>query len=125
MSFTTATFERIAIFGCQSCFGVLGVLTVLILSGCATPIPGAKTDLLAFLEEGRTRREEVILTLGQPSGAFEKERILTYRVGRDAKQGYFIVSPKETMPWQFVRHSLVLLFDDNGILRKHNLVAVQ
>jgi hypothetical protein len=125
MSLTSATFERVGVLGCRRFFGVLGVLTVLILSGCATPIPGAKTDLLDFLKEGQTRREEVILALGQPSGAFEREKILTYRVGRDAKQGYFIVSPKEAMPWQGARYSLVLLFDDNGLLRTHNLVAVQ
>lgn len=101
--------------------GVIG----LVGGGCATPIPGASKDLLAFLQAGKTTRQQVIMTLGQPSGTFEKESILAYRIGQDAKQGYFIVSPKQTMPWAIVRYSLVLLFDENGVLREHKLVDVQ
>ncbi len=80
--------------------------------------------MLAFLQEGKTTREQVIMTLGQPSGVFEKETIMAYRIGHDRRQGYFIVSPKQTMPWAFVRYSLVLLFDENGVLREHRLVDV-
>lgn len=107
------------------CFG-LGVLAAL-LGGCAGPEPihGARTDLLSFLKDGHTRREEVIMTLGQPSGSFEKERILTYRVGFDSAQGYYIVSPKDMRPWGGVRYSLVLIFEENGLLRAQKLVAVQ
>lgn len=61
------------------------VLVLLFLTGCATPIVGAKKDLLEFLHPGHTTREEVLITLGQPSGAFEHEKILTYRLGYDEK----------------------------------------
>lgn len=105
----------------------LGALTVLAVGGCAEPalIPGAKADLLAFLKEGHTRREEAILTLGQPSATFEKERILTYRVGHDDKQGYYIISPRELQPWANVRYSLVLVFDEKAVLSAYRLVPVQ
>jgi hypothetical protein len=98
---------------------------VLIVAGCVTPIPGARPDLLTFLKEGQTKREEVIVTLGQPSGTFERDRILTYRVGHDSGQGYFIISPKEVEPWLFVHYSLVLVFDELGVLRTQRLVDVQ
>ncbi|MGB2818642.1 MAG: hypothetical protein WBC37_15620 [Burkholderiaceae bacterium] len=105
----------------------VGALVVMILVGCAEPgpIPGARPDLLGFLKEGQTRRDEAILALGQPSATFEKESIITYRVGHDAKQGYFIVSPRELQPWANARYSLVLVFDDKGVLRAHTLVPVQ
>jgi hypothetical protein len=102
------------------------VAVLLFLTGCATPIVGAKKDLLEFLRPGHTTREEVLTTLGQPSGAFEQEKILTYRLGHDEKQGYYIIGPKQQlMSWESVRYSLVLVFDSNGMLRKHSLVDVK
>lgn len=93
--------------------------------GCTTTIPGASPNLLAFLHPGETTRQEVVLKLGQPSGTFEQDRILTYRLGEDGQQGYFIVTPKSLMPWSQVRHSLVLVFDARGVLEKQSLVPVQ
>ena len=95
------------------------------VAGCVSPVPGASRDLLSFMQNGQTTRQEVILKLGQPSGSYEHEKILTYRIGEDRDQGYFLVSPKFMQPWQSVRYSLVLLFDDNGLLQKKNMVSVQ
>lgn len=105
-------------------FAIL-LLAVWYLVGCMTPIPGASPNLLAFLNPGHTTRQEVVLKFGQPSGAFEQERILTYRLGEDPQQGYFLVTPKSLMPWSQVRHSLVLVFDAQGVLEKQSLVPVQ
>lgn len=112
--------------------GRLAVLVVaaaiaLLLAGCTTGpvIPGASRDLLEFLRDGSTTREEIVLRLGQPSASFEGDRILTYRIGKHEKQGYYPIVPNQLMPWQYVRHSLVLVFDDAGVLEKHSLVAVQ
>jgi len=104
------------------------VMLVVGLAGCVTP-PSASTDLLKFLETGHPTREEVILELGQPSGTFERERILTYRIGQLGEEGYYIISPKVVMPnqaptWQSVSYSLVLVFDEQGRLRTHRLVKV-
>jgi hypothetical protein len=113
-----------------------GALAVLV-AGCVTPapIPGARTDLLTFLRIGETPRQEVILKFGQPSASFEHETILTYRVGHEAKQGYYIITPKvltgqqlgrvQATSWETVAYSLVLVFDGNGILQKQSLVSVQ
>lgn len=120
-----STPEQMARMVCRSGGAFLAALTLLIIAGCATPIPGARPDLLSFLKEGHTKREEVIVTLGQPSGTFERDRILTYRVGHDAGQGYFIISPKEVEPWLFVHFSLVLVFDEHGVLQTQRLVDVQ
>ena len=97
------------------------------LAGCTTPVPGAKADLLKFLEIGKTTREEVLLTLGQPSASFERERILTYRIGQDGNEDQYVqyvITSKAMMPWQRVRYSLVLVFDDKNRLQKQSLVTV-
>jgi hypothetical protein len=73
---------------------------------------------------GKTTREEAVLKLGQPSASFERERILTYRIGDDPKQGRYIVTPQAMLPWQRVKYSLVLVFDEAGRLQKQNLVTV-
>jgi hypothetical protein len=106
---------------------VLAAVAMLLLVGCGTgqAIPGASRDLLAFIEDGATTREEVVLRLGQPSASFEGDRILTYRIGEHATQGYYPIVPNQLMPWQSVSHSLVLVFDEAGVLAKHSLVAVR
>jgi hypothetical protein len=94
--------------------------------GCAAAkIPGASPDLLSLLRPGTTTRQEVLLTLGQPSASFEQERILTYRVGRDPEQGYYIVAASLLQPWQRVRYSMVLVFDARGVLERYSLVPLQ
>jgi hypothetical protein len=102
-------------------------LLLLWLAGCASPIPipipGASHDLIAFLQSGLTTREEVLFKLGQPSGSFEQEHIITYRIGEDVSQGLFIITPTHEH-WRRVRYSLVLLFDSQGVLQKQNLVEV-
>lgn len=103
----------------------IAVLCTMVLEGCNTPrIPGANRDLIAFLQIGHTTRQETILKLGQPSASFEQEHILTYRLGQDPKQGYYIVTPRPVLPWQCVRFSLVLVFDSAGVLQKQSLVPV-
>lgn len=102
----------------------LAIFLTLGLQGCVTPIPGASSTLLSFLHEGSTKREEVLLKLGQPSASFEQERIFTYRIGEDPKQGQYVITPKAMMPWQRVHYSLVLIFDEGGTLTRHNLVTV-
>jgi hypothetical protein len=65
-----------------------------------------------------------LLKLGQPSGSFEHERILTYRIGEDSKQGRYVITPRAMLAWQQVHYSLVLVFDESGRLQKQSLVTV-
>ena len=108
----------------------LAFLAAFALAGCATPPPlKGSPDLLNFLSDGKTAREEVIITLGQPSGRFEAEKILTYRLGYEPQnKGYAVVEREATgcgwPTWMAAKFSLVLVFDDAGILRKHSLVKV-
>jgi len=106
------------------------VVLVLTLGACAAaPLKGNAT-LLDFLMDGKTSRAEVLTTLGQPSGRFENDQILTYRLGFEAKNSGYYVVEREVMPtatwptWMQAKYSLVLVFDDTGVLSKHSLVKV-
>jgi len=86
---------------------------------------------LSYLEDGRTTKQHVLLRLGLPSAQFEGERILTYRMMLRKKEGLVVVSRESDArnPWlsQWVRaeYSLVLIFDDQYILKRHSLLHVR
>jgi hypothetical protein len=85
---------------------------------------------LNYLQEGKTTRQEAILKLGEPSAAFEDGRILTYLIGQDA-QGKVVPRRRQSLgegvPQNatLANYSLVLVFDQKGILRKQSLVPAK
>lgn len=99
---------------------IFALLTV-VLAGCATS-PTGNPQLLDFLQDGSTTREDVYLNLAEPVETFEGGRILAYHLVQD-KTGY-MVATRRTNTWN-VRFSLVLSFDDRGILRRHSVVPVK
>ena len=111
-------------------------LLLSLLVGCATTSPlaektaekSAEKTFLESLEDGKTSKQMVILKLGQPSGTFEGERILTYRIGKD-EHGYSVLDRQTGVsvysPWTGAKFSLVLIFDEHNVLRKHSMVLVR
>lgn len=104
------------------------VLLSLLVSCSTTPLRG-RADLLDFLQDDQTTKEEVLLKLGQPSAQYQTEKILTYRLGRDDQNhGYYVVTREinsQGWPiWANAKFSLVLVFDAQGRLCKHSLVEV-
>jgi outer membrane protein assembly factor BamE (lipoprotein component of BamABCDE complex) len=69
---------------------------------------------LAFLQDGKTTKEDVLLQFGIPSSQFEGERILTYWLKLD-----------ESEDIESGRYSLVLVFDDRQILEKHSMIKMK
>jgi len=99
-----------------------GVLLFLVLAaGCATQ-PLGRAGLLDFIRDGQTTREEAYLRLGEPSAFFEGGQIMSFRLGQD-DGGYFPI--EKTQGFMGVRYSLILAFDDQGILRRHSLIEVK
>ncbi len=93
-----------------------------------------RSDLLSFLQEGTTTREEVLLKLGTPSMRFEGERILTYqlRIDKDGvvqlfwpRRSELKVQDSWLTYWEPKIHSLVLVFGPNGVLEKYSLVGAK
>lgn len=93
----------------------------LFLVACATTPVGNK-NLLDFLNDGVTRREDVHLKLGEPSAQYESSRILAYRLAKD-EGGYVLVGRRDD--WHGVRYNLILVFDADGVLRRHSVVEVR
>lgn len=94
---------------------------IAILCGCATPPIGNK-ELLAFLQDGITTREDIYLRLAEPNATFEAGRILAYRL-HDDESGYILL--KNTNKGWTGKYSLVLVIDEHGLLRRHSLIRVK
>ncbi len=102
-----------------------GMMLAAFLVGCATTVKlPADPHLLDFLRDGQSTKEAVVLKLGQPSAVLESGRILTYRVGQEKEQGYFLREACGTN-WFGTKFSLVLVFDQAEVLQRHSLVQVQ
>jgi hypothetical protein len=103
---------------------IAALVTLIALAGCATipQVPGDR-NLINDVAIPGTTREATLLKMGEPSASFEAGRILTYRIGEDSK-GYFL-SDRQVLRWANSNYSLVLVFDDRGLLTKHALVPVR
>jgi len=97
-----------------------GILIVQLVA-CSTAAVGDR-QLLSFLQDGSTTREDVYLHLAEPSATYESGRIQTYLLDEDAN-GYVLMHHSEH-GWNG-KYSLVLAFDEHGILRRHSLVRVR
>ena len=115
---------------------ILFIVMTVLAGGCATPKikPIDKTDFshqLQFLIIGTTTREDVLLKLGEPSGRFEEERILTYMLSIDDKRDLRVlprqlaVSPTDPRVYELnpMVCSLVLVFQSDNLLEKSELVC--
>lgn len=110
---------------------------IVLVTGCATPhVEPAdpqlllRSELLAFIRDGVTTREEVVLKLGIPSAQFEGEKIMTYQLRADQAGKWHLVAPQVNATngfreWPQGTCSLVLVFGGDGVLRKHSLVTAQ
>jgi len=110
---------------------------IIVVASCATPHIQTtdtqllfKSDLLGFIRDGVTTREEVALKLGIPSAQFEGEKILMYQLRLDRKGKWHLVSPqinkyKGFREWREGTCSLVLVFGGDGVLQKHSLVEAK
>ena len=100
------------------------------LTGCVTQSPKGQAELLRFLDDGQTTSQDVVLSLGEPSARFEKGKVFTYRLGYEPRtSGYYVVAREPPnragwSGWGHSKYSLVLVFDEMGVLRKHSLVEV-
>ena len=86
---------------------------------------------LQFLVNGRTTRGMVFEAFGPPTSTYERGRIQTYRLAGKEQDGFIVRDrPSEHrlraphLSWGGTSHSLVLIFDTAGTLRRHSLVKV-
>jgi hypothetical protein len=92
------------------------------LAACASAPPVGRRDLLDVVKPG-VPRAEVVLRLGPPFAAFERERIMAWAIGED-EGGYHVVATAPGGGRAFARYELVVVFDAGGNVAKHSLVEV-
>ena len=90
---------------------------------------------LPFIEDGKTTKDEVLLTLGKPSGQFEGGRILTYPMNFNEKEGFRVDYERKFIYHRYwlptlklsvskAEYNLILVFDDKNILSRYNLLKI-
>lgn len=118
--------------------GIPVLALALTLEGCRPPVlrQGRPEELrsgpFAFLQDGRTTREEALLGLGTPSWRMDGDRVLAFAYTRPGGEVWVRCArvwsyrptsgPNAPVSSQPV-HSLVLVFDGGGILARHSLVV--
>lgn len=132
------------LFGCNRyrsknapLMGAFMFLLAISASGCSS-VPTLKvadaeleTKWLPFVNDGSTTKQDALLKLGLPAAHFEGERILVYRLILDEKDGLVPVSryadPQDPRiaQWPLGHYNLVLVFDDNHVLKRHSLLKVR
>lgn len=118
-----------------------GVLIPLaLLGGCWNrPNDGASVQpvdeettrrLLPFLADLQSTKGEIEQHLGLPSSRFDHGRVSTHRLMLENEQ--LLAVGRETVQddprlalWEFAQFSLVLVFDETGVLLKHRLLQVR
>ena len=124
-------------------FTSLGAASILVCIGCAVPlfcVPVARKKLKTvtpdvgkrpwlLLVDGQTTREEILARWGPAPREIEAGRILCYRL--DSKyevqslNNAYPFDMTKTFQWDGVKYSLVLVFDESGILKKHSVTRVR
>lgn len=95
-----------------------------LLTACgATPLRG-QPDLLDFLEDGVTTRDEVVKRLGVPLHCLDEGKACTYRLGHD-EAGQFVARGNEVTGWRGLDGSVVVVYDAHGVLQRHAFVPVR
>jgi hypothetical protein len=91
----------------------------MMISSCTqyvTPVTEQKLpEKINFLEDRKSRLDEVVSQLGNPNEIYESGRILIYRPCEDEK-GKLVFTDK------VCNLSLVLVFSSEGVLERHSLI---
>jgi hypothetical protein len=85
-------------------------------------IPSDSAGSLPFLAAGTTKRQEITALLGEPSARYSSDGIVTYRLQANAGAYRSVARQFE---WHPATHSLVLQFDEHGVLLRHALIRVR
>lgn len=67
-----------------------------------------------FIHDGNTTKKEIIDRLGPAHSIYENGKILIYNV--------YLKDGRMTLEGNYKCHALVLLFDENNVLKRHRLI---
>jgi hypothetical protein len=90
-------------------------------------------ELMPFIRDGITERQEILNRLGEPESVYEDERIVVYWL-EEYIGGHFRPIPRRDLPrdeqaaglaFELGLYNLVLVFDSNDWLERHSLVFIR
>lgn len=98
----------------------LGVGICIALSGCSikTISHGSEIsdDQVAKITDGKTTKSEIFTEFGNPSKAMDSEKVFFYNWTRGSKSSFLGIGSG-----QAYSYSLVVVFDDHGVVKSHKL----
>lgn len=104
--------------------GSLPIVLALALAACQAAKPPApaphelRQKWLGYLEDGKTKKADILWRLGPPSDSFEEGRIVIYRMVFRDKKGITPI-PK----WFLVgKYQLLMKFNANKVFERHKLL---
>lgn len=75
-----------------------------------------RDDQVAKITDGKTTKSEVFTEFGNPSKAMDNEKVFFYNWTRGSKSSFLGIGSG-----QAYSYSLVVVFDDQGIVKSHKL----
>ncbi|HET6250732.1 MAG TPA: hypothetical protein VFE47_23790 [Tepidisphaeraceae bacterium] len=132
---TTLRRQKLATVGRS--IGVLLLLGIVPMGCCCSPptVEEISRGPLSFIQPGVVSKTDLLMRYGAPTGRYEEEKILIWRLGRrprgdivPATRIFLIHDPPgdDSGPddWGGTLYDLVAVFDDRGLLRRYKLVPV-
>lgn len=108
------------------------LFATIMAASCSTPIVAVDENVIAekfkFIRVGKTSREEILGRLGTLVHSYEGDRILTFSFQEDTNgRSHIVTRPLgDSGPtWRRDIHTVVLIFDAEGILEKHSLIRIR
>ena len=81
-------------------------------------------NLLPFIRDGITIKQEIVSRLGNPVESYEDGRIIIYIMADRGRNRLEIINyEKKDYSKVIATYQLVLVFDSNNVLEKHSLVG--
>ena len=100
---------------------IIFISAVFFPTGCAfkeiehgTEISGEKVQQIVV--DGKTTKEEILIEFGDPSKTMNNEKAFFYTWTRGAKQSCLGIGSGTAFT-----HSLVIIFDENGVVKSHKI----
>jgi hypothetical protein len=101
------------------------ICLVFMIACSATGLKPLDTNMektwLSFIKDGKTTKEEIIITYGSPMKTFTNENILIYSIQFIERQGFI----KQERRSRVGEYHFVFVFDEHNILKRHSFLKVR
>jgi len=105
---------------------MIAIVAVTLIAACAQPVAPVATDetmqLLPFLKDGKTNKDEILERFGAPRSRYENDAIFIYGVIRTSEGQIHVSARGRELGAD--NYDLVLVFGANDLLGRHTVVRM-